>query len=477
MSEELAFLSLAEASQGLAEKRFSSVELTRVALARLERIGPLLNAVAALDAEGALKAAQAADSEIAAGRRRGPLHGIPLAHKDMYFRRGRVSGCGSRINARFVPQVTATALERLDAAGALDLGRLNMVEFAYGPTGHNEITGPVRNPWNPAHVTGGSSSGSGSSVAARLVYGALGSDTGGSIRFPAACCGLFGPKPTYGRVSRYGAMPLSFSLDHVGPLARTVTDGALLLQAIAGHDPKDATTRARAVPDYTAGIEGGAKGLRIAVPTNYFYDRIEPEVERLVRASLDLYRKLGAEIVPVEAPGIENANELTSLIIGAEAAAYHSRWLATRRGDYGKQTLSRLLGGLMVPATRYLEAQSLRGVMLKAFVAAVFDRADVLHVPMLPIPVPTIEETDLGAGPGYLELMTLFGRNSRVFNYLGLPAFSVPCGFTAGGLPASFQLVGRPFAEAQLFRAARAYERETAWSKTAPPEAGAAGGR
>jgi aspartyl-tRNA(Asn)/glutamyl-tRNA(Gln) amidotransferase subunit A len=282
-------------------------------------------------------------------------------------------------------------------------------------------------------------------------------------------CGVFGAKPTYGRVSRFGAMPLSYSLDHVGPLARSARDAALLLQAIAGHDPRDPTTSRRPVADYTARIEEGAKGLRVAVPESYFYEHIDSGVEKLVRDSLEVYRRMGAELVPVKTPGAGTANELTALIIAVEAAGAHSRWLRERRGEYGKQTLSRLLTGLAVPATRYLEALSVRGKMLAEFVASVFERADVLHVPMLPMPVPTIAETDVGAGAAALDLLIHFGRNTRVFNYLGLPAFSVPCGFTANGLPCGFQLVGRPFDEALLFRAGRAYERETEWAAKAPP--------
>jgi aspartyl-tRNA(Asn)/glutamyl-tRNA(Gln) amidotransferase subunit A len=263
-------------------------------------------------------------------------------------------------------------------------------------------------------------------------------------------------------------MPLAFSLDHAGPLTRGAEDAALILQAIAGHDRDDATTSPRPVPDYRAALEGGAKGLRVAVPETYFYDRIDPGVETLVRDSLEVYRRAGAELVPVRITGVETANELTTLIISVEAAAYHSRWLKERRAEYGKQTLSRLLGGLAVPATRYIEALSVRAAMLARFVGEVFAKADVLHVPMLPMPVPTIAETDVGAGPGATEMLVHFGRNTRVFNYLGLPAFSVPCGFTSSGLPCGFQLVGRPFDEATLFRAARAYERETDWARRAP---------
>ncbi|MCH8809426.1 MAG: amidase, partial [Proteobacteria bacterium] len=355
--DALAGLTLTELAAAIGARKVSSLEATENCLAGLERHGPALNCVAGIEPEAALEAARAADAELAAGRARGALHGVPLAHKDMFYRAGRVSACGSRILADFVPEVTSTALARLDGAGALDIARLNMVEFALGTTGHNEITGAVRNPWNPAHVTGGSSSGPGAAVAARLVYGALGSDTGGSIRLPAAACGLVGVKPTFGRVSRHGAMPLSFTLDTVGPLARGVADAALILQTIAGPDPNDPTTGSEPVPDYLSDLEAGVRGLRIATPENYFYDPVDPEVAALARASLEVFAALGAEIVPVEMPAsIELGNPLTMLILAVEGAAFHGRWLEQRRADYGRQTLGRLLPGLLYPATRYVEA-------------------------------------------------------------------------------------------------------------------------
>ena len=447
----------------------SSLEATENCLAGLERHGPALNCVAGIEPEAALEAARVADAELAAGRARGALHGVPLAHKDMFYRAGRVSACGSRILADFVPEVTSTALARLDGAGALDIARLNMVEFALGTTGHNEITGAVRNPWNPAHVTGGSSSGPGAAVAARLVYGALGSDTGGSIRLPAAACGLVGVKPTFGRVSRHGAMPLSFTLDTVGPLARGVADAALILQTIAGPDPNDPTTGAEPVPDYLSDLEAGVRGLRIATPENYFYDPVDPEVAALARASLEVFAALGAEIVPVQMPAsIELGNPLTMLILAVEGAAFHGRWLEQRRADYGRQTLGRLLPGLLYPAKRYVEALNLRRKFVDELRQAVFERADVLHTPVWPFPLPTIEESDLAANPGFTEFIAATGHCSRPVNYAGLPGVSVPAGFTANGLPCAFQLVGRPFDEALLLRAARAYERETACTAPAP---------
>ena len=463
-----AFLSLSEAAAAISTKKFSSREATKACLDRLARFGSKLNCVAAVDGDAALDAARRADDALAKGQAHGPLHGVPLAHKDMYYRKGRVSACGSRILKDHVPDVTATALQRLDAAGAIDLGRLNMVEFALGVTGHNDITGPVRNPWNTAYVTGGSSSGSGAAVAARLVYAALGSDTGGSIRFPASCCGLVGLKPTYGRVSRFGALALAPSLDTVGALARTVADSALMLQVLAGYDPNDPTTSRKPVPDYRRGLDDGVKGLRIGVPEGYFYDPVDPGIAKLVRASLKVFEVEGARAVPVKIPDIAYANPLTTLITAVEGAAVHERWLKERPNDYGPQTLGRLVAGLMVPAHRYVQALALRAQAVRDFCAAVLSDIDLLHVPMMTVPVPTIKESDLANNPGFSQFIVTMGHCTRPFNFLGLPALSMPCGFDGNGLPVAFQLVGRPFDEALILRAARAYERETQCTAKAP---------
>lgn len=458
---EIAALGLEGLAEAIRQRQLSSLEVTRVAIDGLQRHGRRLGYVAGMDPEQALADAAAADRRLAATGSVGPLHGVPLAHKDMFYRAGRVSACGSRICADQVRDVTATVLTRLDAAGALDVARLNMVEFALGTTGHNEITGSPGNPWNPAFITGGSSSGSGGAVAAGLLPAALGSDTGGSVRLPATCCGLVGLKPSYGRVSRHGAMVLSWTLDHVGILTRNVRDCALMLQAIAGADPADSTCSARAVPDCLATIEKGVEGLRIGVERDYFYQGVEPAVARHVEASLEVYRALGAEIVPVTMPGLERANPLTTLIIAVEGASNHAVWLRERREEYGKQTLGRLLAGLTYPATHYLDALKLRHALLQSFEAA-FQQADLIHSPVLPFQVPTIAESDLAANPGFSEYVVATGHCTRPYNYLGLPAISVPAGFGANGLPCGFQLAGRPFSEPQLLRAARAFERETA---------------
>jgi aspartyl-tRNA(Asn)/glutamyl-tRNA(Gln) amidotransferase subunit A len=464
---ELAPLGLAGLAKAIRDRRVSSQEATRACLDGLETHGRRLGYLAGIDPETALAQAATADRLLASGRPVGPLHGVPLAHKDLFYRQGRISACGSRIRAEFYPPVTASVLGRLDAAGALDVARLNMVEFALGTTGHNEITGTPANPWNPAYITGGSSSASGGAVAAGLVAASLGSDTGGSVRIPASCCGVVGIKPTYGRISRHGTMVLSWTLDHVGVLTRTVRDCALMLQIIAGADPADPTSSHQPVPDYAQNLENGVSGLRIAIERDYFYASVDPAVARHMDASLEVYRSLGTEIVPVKIPWLELANPMTTMILAVEAASGHAEWLRERAQEYGRQTLGRLLAGLLYPATRYLEALKLRQQLLKSF-ADVFDRADLIHLPVLPFQVPTIIESDLAANPGFSEFLVATGHCTRPFNYLGLPAISVPAGCSENGLPCGFQLAGRPFSEPLLLQAARAYERETGSTDTRP---------
>jgi len=469
MSDDILSLSLVDVSAAIVAGKLSSREVTAAAVERLQNLSGDLRHIAGMDPEAALDAAKAADAVLAKGEASGPLHGVPLAHKDMYYRTGRTSACGSKVRRAFIPDTTAAALERLDAAGALDIARLNMVEFALGVTGHNEVTDTPRNPWNRAHMTGGSSSGSGAAVASRAVFGSLGSDTGGSIRLPAACCGLVGMKPTFGRVSRYGAMPLSKSLDTLGPLTRTVADNALLLRTIAGVDRRDPTSSPRPVPDFLDGIEDGVAGTKIAVPENHFFDGIDSEVETAVRAAVSVFKKAGAEIVSVQLPpSIDATNALTSLITVCEGGAIHQTWLQERAHEYGSQTRNRFLSGLLVPATRYIQSLNMRSKVLRAFAEAVFTKADILLTPVMMMPVPTIEETNVADNPGFLDIITRIGHCTRPVNYLGLPGLNIPCGFTTGDLPVSFQLVGRPYDEKTLYRAGRAYERENDWIRKKP---------
>ena len=465
---ELIEASCTALAAAIREGRTSSERATEALLARAAAVQPSLNAFVRIDAEAALRAARAADRELAEGRVRGPLHGVPMAHKDMYYREGVPSGCGGRITADRPATTTATVLERLDAAGALQFGVLNMAEFAFGPTGHNWQVGHCRNAWSPAHVTGGSSSGSGTAVAARATPAALGSDTGGSIRMPASFCGTAGIKPTYGLVSRAGAMPLSFSMDTVGPLARTVEDCALVLRTIAGADPRDATCEARPVPDYVAALGRPVRGLVVGRPRRYFYDACDPEIVEAMEASLDVLRGLGATVVDVDLPDVDAWNAAGTMVISAEAAAVHGEWLRTRPQDYSPQVLARLRGGLAIPATAYIDSLRLRGRAIAEFGDAVFSKVDVLHAPAIEIATPTIAETDVGGGPGMAALLARVTRLTRPANFLGLPALSVPAGFSRAGLPIGMQLMGRPFDESTLLALGHAYQRATGLHERAP---------
>jgi aspartyl-tRNA(Asn)/glutamyl-tRNA(Gln) amidotransferase subunit A len=460
--------SCAGLARAIREKRATAVQAMEAVLARAQAVQPKINAFLRIDAELALDAARLADKDLARGHLRGPLHGVPMAHKDMYYRKGVASSYGGRVGPTRPAPSTAAALERLDAAGAIQFGVLNMAECAFGPTGHNYHYGHCGNAWDPARITGGSSSGSGSAVAARASFAALGSDTGGSIRLPAHFCGTAGIKPTYGRVSRAGAMPLSFSLDTVGPLARTVEDCALVLAAIAGADARDATTDPRVVPDYLAALGRPVAGITIGKPRQYFYDDCDPEIAAAMEASLEVFRKLGAKVVDVDLPDFEAWNAAATMIIGAEAAAAHGHWLRTRPQDYSPQVRARLEQGFAVPAAAYIDSLRLRGVALREFSEQVFGKVDVLHAPVVAFQTPTIEETDVGGGPHMAALLAKVTRLTRPGNFLGVPALSVQAGFTKAGMPIGMQLLARPFDEATLFALGHAYQGATDFHRRAP---------
>ena len=470
---DLTDLGLVELADAIRARRVSSREATAAALARAHAVQPRLNAFVAIDEEGALAAADAADRALARGAPSGTLHGVPLAHKDMFFRKGRVSGCGGAILRDAQADRTATVLERLDAAGALDIGRLNMAEFAFGPTGHNIHYGDCRNPWDPARITGGSSSGSGAAVAAGAVWGALGSDTGGSVRLPAAICGVVGIKPTQTRVSRYGAMGLSFSLDTIGPLARSVRDAARLLAAIAGPDPRDPTASLHPVGRYEkaarAGAASGLRGLRIGVPTNYYADDLDPDIRACWQEGAKRLQGLGADIVEVPVPLHEHLSPLANALAMTEAATLHAHWLRTRPLDYSTQVRARIELGLAVPARHYLAALTARPRIIAEFVDRVFEICDVLWVPVLSDKVPERAATDFGDGPDMVEGLARLTRLTRPFNYLGLPCVAVPAGFDRNNLPIGMQLAGPPFAETRLLRIAAAFETDAGLCRRRPP--------
>ena len=436
----------------------STVEMAEATLARIKARQPVLNCFIRVDEDGTLAAAKAADVKRAAGDDLGPLHGAPLAHKDMYYRAGVTVTCGSEIRRGFVPDITATVLERLDGAGALHVGALNMSEFASGPTGHNEHWGTCRNPWNPAHITGGSSTGSGSSVGGRLVSGSLGSDTGGSIRLPAGICGVYGIKPTQGRVSRHGVMGLSFSLDNVGPLARSARDCARMLSVIAGPDPKDTTALPVPTEDYEAQIGAGVKGMTIAIPETFYFDDIDPEIAKAMDQVIAIYESLGANVVRVTLPHHDVIDGLGAIVSASEQCAIHDHWQKTCPEKYAPLIRARMMPGYGATAVEYLKAMHLRARIASEVSEAAFGKAQVMLAPTIRFPVPTLEEMDVKDSPHMPEALGRVNHCTRPINYLGFPGLSVPCGFTASGLPIGFQLIGPAFSESTLFRFAGAYE-------------------
>ena len=462
-------LTLVEAAEAVRKGEVTCVALTQSALDAFAAGDAAVNASIALDRAEALETAEGLDRLRKAGRLLGPLHGVPLAHKDMYYRAGKPCTCGSKIRRVFRPTYTATAIRRLEEAGSITVGALNMAEFAQNPTGHNAHFGNCRNPWHTDYCPGGSSSGSGAAVAARFVYAALGSDTGGSIRLPAAMCGVTGIKGTQTRVSRYGAMPLSFSADNVGPLARTARDCARVLRIIAGHDTADPTSATEPVPDYEAALDGNLRGLRIGIPTNFFLDGADPEVLAAFEAAIGVLEGRGATTLRIALPHMDATNAYAAIVSRVEAAAIHAQWMRERPQDYSVHLGGRLYAGYAIPAVHYVEALSRRGPILRALARQVFGKVDVLATPTIRREVPTLAATDIDAGaPGAVEAMSAISANTRPINYLGLPSVSVPCGFDSNGLPIGFQIQGRPFAEARILNVAHAYQQDTAWHESAP---------
>ena len=467
MSLPLSELTLAQAGNSIRRRDVTALAVTEAALARAEAVQPKINCFLRIDREAALEAAARADAEITAGNWRGALHGVPLAHKDVFDREGHVATAGTIL---FDTPATrrATIMSRFDDAGATYLGALNLDEFAAGGTGANDHYGRTHNPWNTDHISGGSSGGSGACVATRVAYGALGGDAGGSVRIPAAMCGIIGLKPTFGRVSRFGTAPRTFSVDCTGPMTRTAEDCALMLQAIAGHDPLDPTTPEVPVPDYHAALRTDLNGVRVGIAVGVPFDEVEPEIARLLSAAQDALRDLGAELVDIAVPDVMLLNDLQQILGKSEAAVICGRWMRERPGDMTFDAISVVQEGLLMPATRYLESKSLRAPLLETHVRAIYGEVDVLFAPALAGPTPTIAETDFGDQDRVEELFTRSACFTRFTNYLGTPSLSVPCGFSASGLPTAFQLHGPPFGEARLLAVAHAYQGATDHHTKAP---------
>jgi aspartyl-tRNA(Asn)/glutamyl-tRNA(Gln) amidotransferase subunit A len=450
---------IATLARAIAARKISPVEATQEHLVRIERLDGRIRAFITVDAEGALATARALEAELVAGRSRGPLHGVPLAHKDLCHVPGLPTSCGTLTREYFTSPFECTAVARLREAGAVMLGKLNMAELAMGPFGDNAHHGDVQNPRREGHCAGGSSSGSAAAVAAGFALAALGSDTGGSIRLPAACCGVVGLKPTYGRVSRAGAMPLSWSLDHLGPLTRTVADAATVLGIIAGYDPRDATSSRRGVPYYERTLETPIAGLRVGVAENYYFDGITDEMAGAVHAALRAIEGLGAVVTQVRLPDPQPLVDVSNVISRSESATIHSRVLRDRPHELQAAVRARLDTGFHISAHDYLQALRLRGRFTRAFVREVFGEVDLLVLPVIPEPAPALEAVKAGTADEIVARMGRFSRLTRPFNGLGLPALALPCGAASDGRPLALQIVGRPFDEATVLRLGHAYQR------------------
>lgn len=456
---DLTQYSLVEVAALLRRKAVSPVELTQACLARIERLNPALNAFITVTAEQALKQAREAEAEIQRGHWRGTLHGVPLALKDLIDTAGIRTTAASAVFKDRIPSEDAEVVRRLNAAGAVLLGKLNMHEFAYGGSSVPSFFGPVHNPWNLEYIAGGSSGGSASAVAARLCYGALGSDTGGSIRQPSAYCGITGLKATYGRVSTRGAVPLSWSLDHLGPMCRTVADATHVLQTIAGYDPQEPTSVDAPVPDYAQALKAKTSGLRLGIPKAVFYEGLDPEIEAAINQAIDVLRKLGASIRDVQLPAYKALP-----VVNAEAAAYHAPYMAKTPELYQPVTRGRLEAGAKITTGEYIQGRRELDRLRRA-VREVFAGVDLLVTPTTPVPpVPIAANVD---ATGTVPILSL--RNTSPFDVYGLPTISVPCGFTHAGLPIGLQISGAPFAESAVIALAHAYEQATEWHTKHPP--------
>ena len=465
---ELHYLTIAEAAPLIADKRLSPVELVSAHLERIERTDDRLNSFITLLADEALAEARSAESAILAGDYRGPLHGIPIALKDLYYTKGIRTTMGSRIMNDFVPNYDAAVTERFRDAGAALLGKLQMHEFALGVTSENPHHGPAHNPWDIDRITGGSSGGSGSSVAAGQCMAALGSDTGGSIRIPSALCGIVGLKPTFGRVSRHGVFPLAHSLDTVGPMTRSVADAALIMNAVAGYDARDPSCANRPNEDFTALLGQDIDGLRVGVAQEYFYDVIDDEVRAAVLQAARAFEALGAHVEDCSIPALNDSIAISGAILLTEAAEVHLDNLRQRASDIGDDVRSRLEDGAVTPAITYIKAQRARTEFNRQ-IAAAMSAHDILLAPAVPVGAPRIDASVVEVGGATESKLALMPRLTRPFNICGVPTVSVPCGFTSDGLPIGMQLAARPFEDALALQAAHAYEQTTDWHTRRPP--------
>ena len=460
--EDLRYLTLADAAALVKSKKVSPVELTESCFEVIDAVDGKINSFITPTRDLAMAAAKEMEQELTQGRDRGAMHGVPIGLKDLYATKGIRTTANSDALATWIPDEDATTTRLLREAGTVLLGKLTMHEFAFGAPDFEHQFGPARNPWNLDHVPGGSSSGSAAALAAGLCYGALGSDTGGSIRGPASFCGIVGIKPSYGRVSRYGVVPLSWSLDHAGPMARTVEDCALLLQAISGYDAQDAASANLPVPDFSADLHAGVSGMRLGVPCAWFDEKegTNPEIMAAFEAALRVFEGLGATLVEVDAEPFINARAANTTILLAEAAAYHEKTLQERPEDLGADVRNRVREGAFFTAVDYIQAQRAR-TRITGQIQEILKGVDSILSPTGGQPADAFAGLDA-------DLRNRIPSYMSPFNLSGLPAISVPCGFSESGLPLGMQIAGRAFEEATVFRIGQAYEEATPWHERHP---------
>lgn len=460
---ELTTLSLRDVAAKIKSREVSPVEVTQACLDRASETQPKLNAFSVVMADSAMAEAKAAEADIAAGNWKGELHGIPVGIKELYDVSGLPTTSSSKVRENWVASSDSASVAQLRGSGAIILGKTHTHEFAYGIA-----TPTTRNPWDTNRMPGGSSGGSGSSVAAGSTFMSMGSDTGGSIRIPAAVCGTVGLKPTFGRCSRAGVTSLSWSLDHVGPLTRTVADAAVCLNALAGYDPRDPGSVDIPTEDYTAALGQDVKGMRIGVPKNYYFAPIDPEVEAAVRSAIDLLAGEGAVITEVEIPYPDQIMAVEFALCTAEASEYHRVMLRENPDLYTDDVRTFLEAGEYVPATRYIQALRVRQLIQQEW-AKMFDGIDILMAPSVPAPATLVGQEMMDWGGGVEEpVSSVFIRLSAPANVTGLPSISTPCGYTETGLPVAFQAIARPFAESTAIRLCDAYQRMTDWGTRRP---------
>lgn len=457
LDSQLSFATISDLAKQIQRHELSPVDLTALALERIQRLNPKLNVFVTQTADLAIKQASQAEKEIMHGQYKGPLHGIPIVHKDLYCTKGIRTTAGSKILEDFVPDHDATAVVKLREAGAVLLGKAQTHEFAAGMTTSSKYFGPCRNPWNPDLVPGGSSGGSAAAVAAGFAYLGTGSDTGGSIRIPAACCGVVGMKPTYGRVSRYGIIEMSWSLDHAGPLTRSVLDASLCLDIMSGHDPKDKATVDLPVPGIRL-YSNELKGVRIGLPMQHYYENLDTDVQIVVQAAIDKFRELGADIVEVDIPSIKQIQSAAMSIMMGEMLAVHKHWLDTCPDDYGTDVRAFLDSAKQLSLLDYLQAQRTRQTFADDFLNAL-SGVDVLLTPATPLTAPTADN--------YEDALRLTNFTVQT-DLTGMPSLSMPCGFSPSGMPVNMQLIGRPFDEATVLGIGYVYELNTDWHTRHP---------